>query len=206
MKSVNYYAADFGYGYREEIHFIVADESDVAIIEYVNNELKVLRKADLGNEYFMTNHFRYNGNTAADDTGHGMGYERDAIIRSNYASVSDVASGLKLLSKIAYTNTYTLDPTTDKDFWFSEFSGYYDLDGDGTYESDFNVATDRTNKYLQGYIAYAIAQRFEDGGIYSWWTDHSSVYDTKALTLTIANHEKFDSTHTVGIVQANPAK
>lgn len=56
--------------YRQESHYLIADKDRAVIVEFVDNEMRVLEQDDLPYDtVFITNHYLYNG---AENTGHGL--------------------------------------------------------------------------------------------------------------------------------------
>lgn len=184
LKSKNCYAPAQDSCSTLEGHWMIADKERAVIVEFVDNKLVILEQEDLPyGQMFCTNHYLFNG---GENTGHGMGYERDEIIKANYASVTDWKSGMALLEKLKYSNAYTIP--FGENFWYSEFYSESEVGGK-TYDFDCNTANNDSiflesiNEQIEAY-----GRREDD----CWWTNHSSVYDISSKTLHLVIRENFD--------------
>lgn len=185
LRNSNLYMNDLGTGYRMESHMLLADKNRAVIVEFVDNSLVVLEQKDLPyEETFMTNHYLFNG---GENTGHGMGYERDSIVRAGYASVTDWKTGMELLKSVRYTLSYTLP--LGEGFWYSEYYVRGNLAGT---DFDFDCATPKDDPDFLKYIAHC-QEQFGNNAEDCWHTNHSSVYNTADRSLHLAVREDYDT-------------
>jgi len=187
LSNRNVYMNDKYNGTRAEYHVLLADKERAVVLEFVNNELVVLEQSDLPYEQtFITNHYLYNGGA---NTGHGMGYERDEIVKAGYASVTDPKSGMDLLRSLRYSLSYTL-PLGDG-FWYSEYYVSDEL-------RDFPCTTPKDDPAFLAQIRGEIAD-FAEQKDYCWHTNHSSVYNSADGTLLLAVRENYDKLYSFTI-------
>lgn len=171
-----------------EFHFMIADSNRTVVIEFVNNEMKVLE-----DEKILTNFYLHNYNkTSGALPEYAMGIERYHILENGLATAVDKNSMQHLLKNVYYTKAYDLYTTP---FWYSEFEGIY-KNGALTLNSS-NRGAENLNGSLEGageyaYILDIAIKRFNEQtyGESSWLTVHSSVYDLSAKTLALKVQEK----------------
>lgn len=161
-----------------ELHIMVADENYTYILEFIENELKILS----GRE-FMTNFHIFGTNLNTDGhvdissvSDYGSGVERFNIISDNYAGLKDRKSMQNLLKKLYFSNAYK--ETTDP-IWKTEF-----VDP----SNELKVTTD-ISEFMPTIEAarelYKNATR--DGRL--WQTCHTTIYDIDTKTIFISVQE-----------------
>lgn len=163
-----------------ELHFMMADSKETAIVEFINNKMVVKKDATI-----MTNYF----NTQEGLNAHAKGVERYEILKESYAEGSTKEGMLGLMDKVRYSRLY--DRNTTKP-WYSEFNSL----AKGV---DFNTPKAELAAMLEKHTQiYETRKRTDD----CWTTKHVSVYDIANKTLTVISQEdgkKFE----FGIAQVN---
>lgn len=193
-----------------ETHFMICDERDSFIVEYVDNELEVISMEE-GIDYIpmpnnlpiMTNFYEYawngeikayyrNNSTsvvkATGLTAHSCGLERYLILKEEYDKINNVDTAKEAISKVAYTNTYK-DKEREIERWYSEFTGT-------TVERDVNIwNTDKEvfrGIFNQAKEVYDEGRGMKRDGKF-WISSHSSVYDLKKKVMYICSEEHYDT-------------
>lgn len=161
-----------------EMHFMISDPKETLVVEVVNNELKVIE-----NPHIMTNYF-----LSLPLTTHAIGFERKDLIEKYYAEGNTLEGMSKLMSRVAYTQTYKLDT---KPFWYSEHFGYYeDID------KDFTINTPKDDKdfvkHIESEAKNATAASLVNNPGMIWDTLSTSVYNIKNKTLRLFIHENYN--------------
>lgn len=162
---------------KEELHFFLKDSEKTAVIEFVDNEIKITDEF-LDNHEVMTNFHLYELDLE-NPPKYSMGLERYKLIcdeLDNNMTMEDIVESVK------YTNAYTIiDP--DK-VWYSEFNGNWgDYYGDLTVDSvpeDYARVLEKVRKDY--------ANRKRDG--VTWQTVHSAIYDLENKTISIKVQEQ----------------
>lgn len=153
-----------------EMHFMIADEDETVIVEFIDNAPVFIREF-VGSKPIMTNFyidgFNIVNGVKTGLTDHAMGVERYDLLSSGYSSANTKAGMLELMSSVNYTKSYdrTMDP-----FWYSEFYGKFQKYGDlniHSAPSDFDgILSDYADHWNE---------RTRDGKY--WQTVHTTVYD-----------------------------
>lgn len=173
-----------------EVHIMLADKNDTYVIEFINNEVKII---DIRDYPYMTNFHLYGIERNADGSvytpgtqdenhnaivtnkieEHGQGLERYNIINNGYNNL-DIR---ELMNKLAYTNAYK---RSTEPFWYSEYVG-----------GEINVASDTSDfeSIIDEYIGH-YEERTRDGK--TWHTKHSAIYDIdkKELYVKVQEHDE----------------
>lgn len=151
----------------EELHFIIGDKEKCVILEFVDNETKIITDRN-----FVTNFKLYNTLSNADGTikyntvrPYGQGVER----YNQIARIYDMAPGVSLLATLKYTNAYQGDI---EGAWRTEFTGIND---NLTVPAAF-VEPERYSQILAAArTAFLARTRSEEK---TWQTCHSVVFDS----------------------------
>lgn len=157
-----------------EAHFLLADNTQAVVIEFIDGEIKVI------NSNLSTNFHLYNVTLNEDGTvntpetaiegkypadngieDYGTGLERYNIMSQLMASNKDEM--FNILDEVIYSKTYT-----DPDIWYSEFVG-----GEFTVNTPANDPAFETRVYL---VRALWPERSRDEKSV-WYTTHSCVYD-----------------------------
>ena len=168
--------------YHFELHWLISDREKSAVVETVDNELRIVvfdnPSPEEGDKpVVMTNFFLSEDGL----TPHAIGTERYDIVCDGYGRINGEDSMLDLLKDVWMTRLYSgeLDP-----FWYSEY--YEDLSGYG-----FGCYSSESDKSEIDEIVRLETELFETGersGIV-YQTVHTSVYNLKDLTLKVVAQE-----------------
>lgn len=175
--------------FKYECHFLVADENESYLIEFINNELiyTLMDKAYITNFHLEGVEFDPETNTVIKDTVEpfGMGIERYDLISENYEDLSSIEDMRDLMDELKYSKSYTL---TDNP-WYTEFVGDYTASG-------HNILTVQSESSEFNWILEHERARFaersrdpESENFGTWQTVHSSVYDIPRKTLYLKSQE-----------------
>ncbi len=151
----------------QEIHFMISDLNKCVIVEFINNEVKIIE-----NENVMTNFYAYYDEL----TPHSQGVERYNILKEGADSVESSDDMIDLMKKVWFTKAY--DRNTEP-FWYSDFT-----DGSITIDTAHDDA--ELNSIIDGDIELFQTGERQDS---LWITTHTSVYDQKNLTLKLLAQE-----------------
>lgn len=164
----------------EEFHFLVADENETYILEFIENTAVYT----LASRPYITNFHldgvRFNPDGSVDRSSvedFGKGIERYDIITENYSSCNSFSGMLSLLQKLTFTKAYR--PETSP-YWFTEFTSE---------ERGIKVSSP-----LSDYAEFvALAQdayiRRTRSNPVTWQTTHRSIYDIRARKLHVIIQE-----------------
>lgn len=191
-----------------EIHLMLSDNTSNYIVEFVNNEVKIIQSNE-PNYSALTNFYLYdvifnNDNKVytpetQDEThnaiitnninAHGQGLERWNIVIDNIALACTKANMIDLLkSKLNYNLAYTLEENK----WYTEFTGEYSAYGDITVASskeDYATILEKATSLF--------TNRDRDMGKYGvWHTTHTSIYDLVNKCLYIYDSTEDGKEHT----------
>lgn len=189
----------------EEAHFLICDEDNSYIVEFINNEMVVYSNTDAEclplplNECILTNFYIngwsgelkavYAGYSAEDvaETGlneHAMGIERHQILRDLYGGIQSVEDVSLAMQAVRYLKSY--EETTNP-FWYSEFTGDYTAEqlGDLTIYSQAEDFAEILKIVEERY------RRFQrDSSI--WITSHTAIYDISTRKLCVYLEEDYE--------------
>lgn len=182
-----------------DAHFMLGDKTKTVVLEFVENNMKVIDSTCLTNFYLDEVEFNEGGTVytpATQDEHHnaiitnhikpfGMGLERWNLIKANYDNIETEADMIDLMkNKLNYKNSYSTSEHPSDPYWYTEFTGENSR-GTLTVASpveDFN--------YIVGAAGEAFLNRSRDQGFNgTWHTTHTAIYDLDKLKLTI-----YDST------------
>lgn len=180
-----------------ECHFMIGDQSSLYVVEFVNNQLKIIES----NNEIITN-FRLFGTELNNDgtinyntvSPFGSGLERFNLIKNNWSSLEENEERLMRFasSNLKYTNSY-LHSTSP--FWYTEFVGQY---------SDIKLTVKDAYEHPENFtniIAIAI-NRYNTrvrGDNNSWHTLHTSVYNITNKKLYICSQENSNKIHEIAL-------
>lgn len=181
-------------GTNQEYHFLVADNTDTYVIEFVNNELKAI---DLKDRPYITNFHIYNTKFKEDGkvdyknvSNHANGVERYNIVAENYAQTSTEKGMHDVLTKCYCSN---MSKETTQPIWYSEFM-YID------YSLDIKTLLTSKAKYTQvikqAYEDFKTRDRNKQNTFHSLY---SCVYNLENKTLSLITQEKNDNQHTFSL-------
>lgn len=172
--------------YKNEMHLFVSDSEKQYIVEFINNETKVIDVTDA--MPWMTNYYRYGAQFNDDGTvkwetltDHATGVKRNDIIADNYDDLTTVTKMKLLMSrKLKYTHAYIHSEALIDEFVYN----YGDEFGDLTLEKAMTHP-----ELFDGVIEYyknIYLERDRNDPI-TWQTEHSCVYDipNKKLYITV---------------------
>lgn len=179
LRNRNIYCADNS-GFKQEFHFMLADATKTAVVEFINNEMVVIENF-VDDKPILTNLYLdgYDGSRES-LTDYAMGIERQAILNSNYDGANSEFGMLDLMLGVKYTKAYLSDTTPT---WYSEFCGQYgepygNLTKDSPaedYEPILQIARERFNTRTRNGL--------------TWQTVHTSVYNFAEKKLTVIPQE-----------------
>ena len=154
-------------GANMELHLLLADATETAIVEFVDNKMVVKKGATI-----MTNFF----NTQESLNAHAKGVERYNILKENYAESSTKAGMKQLLDRVRYSNLYN---RSNANPWYSEFAS-------AQKDISLNSPKEQLQSLLEEHTKiYENRQRTYD----CWTTKHRAVYDLTNKTLNIVTQE-----------------
>lgn len=165
-----------------EFHFIIGDKSAQYIVEFINNDTKVI---NITNNYpWMTNYYRFSAEFNSDGqvdyhslTDHATGITRSDIIASNYDNLTDMRE--LMANDLKFTQAYTVP-------WMDEFCGDYETFGNLTIADVYEAP----EKYysLINYVQDLYEHR-DRSVSNTWQTTHSCVYDIDEQNLYVIVQE-----------------
>lgn len=159
-------------GVQLELHFMIADPTKTVVVEFVENEMKVI-ESFVNDKPIMTNFFidGFDG-TKESLTLYGQGFERYQILSDGFDSVNSELGMLNLMQQAQFTKAYHDDVR-----WYSDFVG-------GEYTNE--TPTEQFEPLLAQ--ARELYQRRTRNGE-TWQTVHTSVYDIEQRKLTVIPQE-----------------
>lgn len=166
---------------KQEFHFMLADGTKTAVIEFVNNEMIVIEQF-VNDKPIMTNFYLdgYDGSRES-LTPYAMGIERQAILTDGYAAATSENAMFNLMRSVLYTGTYE-EHESGSPFWYSEFVGNWEKYGDLTKDSPPEDFERIISDYRE-----IFAKRKRDGK--TWQTVHTSVYNIEKRKLIMSPQE-----------------
>lgn len=180
---VSIYAPKKSDGSLQECHFMVADENNTFLLEFINNSLVV---TEMINKPYMTN-FYVNGVTYDSEnnvdltsvTPFGSGIERFNIITESYSTLENQNDFIALMKSLRFTNAYKNEQVP---YWKTEFVGHYSF-GD-------LVVTDDISKFSDviAEVQYLFEHRDRSTSD-TWQTVHTTVYDIVERKMVILVQE-----------------
>lgn len=198
----------------QECHFMIADNNNTYIVEFVNNEIKVFSDNDTeydsipNDEDIMTNFYidGWNGEliTGFDTesgisesdttlTAHASGVERYKILHDGY-NLSGTPGGMfNLMRSVWYTKAYDSEMSP---FWYSEYVG----DHTGIGFGDLTIYQPSTD--FADIVSASINlfnNRIRNGQ--TWHTMHTSVYNIREKTLVVCSQESEEEKYGFGLFE-----
>lgn len=170
--------------YHYELHIMIADKNHSYLMEFVNNEIKIVK------DNISTNFRRYNTAKNVDGTinistvsTYASGIERYNKIVNGIPTLLDTEESILnfMSQELKYTNSYS--PLEDP-IWYTEFVGDY-----GDYQVTAQNAP--TNEHMP-HILEVVRERFANrkrGDGLTWHTVHTSVYDMNSKSLALISQE-----------------
>lgn len=164
-------------------HFMVGDGKRTVIMEFIEGRLCAVKSDYITNFNITGVRFNDDGTVKYPPTYSGIdkfgfGLERWNMIAKGVGGVKGHDGLRGLLDAIKFSNMY------GEPFWYSELVRGIDDDGNEiTVDTDPSICVNAREKMRRDY-----AERSRDTGKV-WITTHSSVYDIKAKTLSVANQE-----------------
>ena len=155
-----------------EVHFMLSDPLKNAVVEIVNNEVRVVEDCNIMTNFYLS---------LDGYTDHSEGIERYNILTEAYDGVTDARSLRELLKKVYYSGLY--DPEIDP-VWYSEAYGDH-VNASGEEFTYFSDPADFPNAMEEERAGYE--DRVRDG--HFWQTCHTSVYDLEKKTLSVSVQE-----------------
>ena len=168
----------------QEFHWMISDRDRTVIIEFVDNEMKVLE-----DEKIATNFYLYNFDKSEETLPRiPEGIERYHIIKDGYESTATEEGMMKMLQSINYSQCYDLNTVP---FWYSEYSGG-ELDASKFGDPDISDSDlSRAGGYSEA-ISNGLENWSKGRNNNTWITVYSAVYDMNNRTLSIATQENTD--------------
>lgn len=165
-------------------HFLLGDANSTYILEFINNDIKVINFSyitnfPIYNVQFDTQQLIQYPPTQFGMNKYGSGLERWNIISKNYESANSLEGMENLLNLIKYSNTYSSD-----NFWYSEIVKMTDDEGN---KITVDTIPDKCRNAKQNMIYLFRIKDRNDPKV--WITCHSCVYNTKDKSLYIHNQE-----------------
>ena len=169
----------------QNFHFMIADNYNTFVVEFINNEMEVLRDT----VKVMTNFYLSSilSNTA-------MGKERHDLLSMNYRLGSSKRGMLNLMKMVYYTRSYDISTYP---FWFSEYSTQWGYFANPEIRSSYRRGAEEDDYYelVRGFrfnLQPRVRSSSKDHKNAFWQTTHLSVYDIheKKLTLIVQEDNK----------------
>lgn len=187
--------------FNEEMHFIVADKNDTFIIEFADNEVKVVKNGDSpvvkSRRAWMTNfkvyQSSYKESGVLDDwstvEAHGAGLERSDYIANFLDEINGEATQddlRNLLYGIRYSQAYELKTEEGLPQWKTELCGIYS-------QEDLKVTDPITDFKRVFDIMQSMYTGRDRSNPVTWQSVHSSIYNLTDKSLTLYTQEDYDN-------------
>lgn len=186
-----------------EPHFMICDKNESYVLEFVNNQVVIIKSNYLTNFYLHGVEFNEDGKVYtpeiqdsdhnAVDTNHvtplGMGLERWNLIVDYYESLnSECGMAILMTGILDYNNSYLL--TENK--WYTEFTGPHSTGLLTTKSSvqDYEPIMSKARELFDN------RSRDDVGDNATWHTAHTSIYNIPSLMLTIYDSSEDKRPHT----------
>lgn len=171
-----------------ELHFMIGDSTKCCVVEFINNEIKVIDDAKIMTNFYLYGvEFNEDGSvytpaTQTDTknaiiTNHitpfGSGLERYNKALSELPSVESIADMTTLMQNLYYSQAYTDNP--DENSWYTELVGVNGLTVVSTPEQ-------YTPTFKKAYQLFEHRDRNEKT---TWQTVHTSIYDIGNLAIDV---------------------
>ncbi len=178
-----------------EIHFLICDENKSYVVEFDNNKPDGEKLIVLEDENIMTNFYLHLANPKEEIyPENSMGVERYRKLIDNKDSVNSFESMKELMRSIRFTNSNRLD----NEYEDSRYTCYSDHAVFGDDPINYGNYLDHMDEVisLMKNDAQEIEKVLNDPLLsnpnHLWCTSHSSVYENKNKTMSVAIFERFD--------------
>ncbi len=187
----------YGKDEQYEDHYLIADEKETYIVEFVNNEAKIIKadtKPYMTNFYIYEAKFEANGHIGYSGTTlHGIGLERYNIIVDNYRRTTTLRGMRDVLEKVKMSRYVNID---NKPLWYSEFVGLSKRRICNSCD-ELTLNTDKTEyESIIRNVKEAFKNRSRDK-CNTYHTMHSSIYDIEKRCLHLVIQERDASTERI---------
>lgn len=179
-----------------ELHYMIADKDNTYIVEFINNEIKVIQNNSIKGATAMTNYY-----LSIDLTLNACGVERRQILLDNLGEATSVEGMAHLMERVRYTNSVrekdnpwwtdvkTHDETIEhikamKENYPDDFSNILDAGLELINENKRNGETKTITTSIPGAESYTVAA--------PWISTHMSVYDIENKTLRLVTQEQYE--------------
>ena len=173
-----------------EAHFMIADPEETYVVEFVDNEISIVRSNYMTNFHLTGVTYDSNGKVVINRDGsnrnrsnitlNGSGLERFNLIVENYSSANSKNGMRNLMNQLTYTNSYNPEY---ENFWYTEFVGVDGLNVTSPTYQFFSVIQSEAEKFNN-------RSRNPESEYYgTWQTTHSSVYDIENRKLYLIVQE-----------------
>lgn len=171
----------------EEYHLFIADGTKTRIVEFIENEVKVVENK-YRSFWGMTNFHLYDNETLGLEP-HANGVQRYRVMEQAATGDTDADKALNAMKDVKYTNWYEGDERP----WYDELAGVYsdELGGDIHWNAS---AEDYAAVYEIAYNRYLNRSR-ETGE--TWHTVHTSVYSMADKAFTVYVQEDYEHSVTI---------
>ena len=154
-----------------DIHYMISDPKETAVVEFINNEMKVDRNARVMTNYYVTLPYLQPN---------AMGVERANILKVHYQEGNTRDGMIKLMDRARTGRLFSQDAVH---LWVSEFSGSV---LPGTDKKVSFADADMIREYMIPYLAKTKRVR-GSGSI--WQTVHCSVFDIEQMKMHVIAQE-----------------
>ena len=156
------------------LHYMISDEKETYIVEFVDNKQVVYRGEPVSNTNIMTNLF---ATKLPELTPNASGVERYQLLQQHYDEGATLEGMSQLMQRVKYTLAYDVNTNP---FWYSEFVGN-------------GVTIYSTHEELMANAQASIEScRRHERGIGFWQTVNTSVYDIAGRKLRLYIQENYD--------------
>jgi len=175
--------------YTDEIHFMIADAEETYVVEFINNELTVLKDEKIMTNFYLTG-FDRTEQTLSDMP---VGLERYNILRDNILLGATEDGMLELMQKVWFSHYYD---TSTVPFWYTDYCGDWSDDKTELILTSADIGEPDLSKSLDGagkfkecieWEVKTFKKKKRDGEV--WISCHTSVYDLENKTLSIIAQE-----------------
>ena len=186
--------------YEFEIHFLICDVNKTYVVEFDNNKPDGEKMIILEDENIMTNFYLHLANPSENIfPTNSMGIERYRKLDDNKENVNSVESMKELMQSIRYSNSNRLDgeydPGINKDNKYTCYSDHPVFGNECINYDNYREHIDEIEEIMKN-DSVEIAKVLQDPHLSNpnllWCTSHSSVYDIRNKTMTVAIFERFD--------------
>ena len=156
------------------LHFMISDEKETYIVEFVDNKQVTYRGDAVCNTNIMTNLF---STKLPEYTPNASGIERYQLLQQHYDEGATLDGMSTLMQRVKYTQAYDVNTNP---FWYSEFVGN-------------GITIHSTHEELMANAQASIEScKRHERGIGFWQTVNTSVYDISGRKLRLFIQENYD--------------